>query len=200
MHIMGVTLVTLFTHQHKISERRVFEGSIINLRVDTLEAGGKKVTREVVEHNGGVVILCQPDPSQVVLIKQYRYSIGTYVIEFPAGRIEAEEDPLYSAKRELTEETGYIANTWMQLTRFYTAPGFCNEVLYVYLATDVQIGQKCPDEDEETEVIVASLHEAWQLVNKGMIQDSKTIAGLGLILFGRENNLTKSTSVEKGTK
>ena len=92
----------------------VHKGGIINLRVDALKSGNHETTREVVEHNGGVVILCQPQPDQVVLIKQYRYSINEDLIEFPAGRIEKGEAPLPAAQRELTEETGYIASQWRE--------------------------------------------------------------------------------------
>ncbi|MFX6865411.1 NUDIX hydrolase, partial [Acinetobacter baumannii] len=76
------------------------------------------------------------------------------LIEFPAGRIEKGEEPLPAAKRELTEETGYVASKWSELSRFYTAPGFCNEMLYMYKATDVVITEKSLDDDEETEVLL----------------------------------------------
>ena len=174
--------MALFTYQNKVAEKRIHEGSIINLRVDTLKMGDKEVTREVVEHNGGVVILCQPQHDQVVLIKQYRYSVDQDLLEFPAGRIEAGEDPLLAAKRELTEETGCVAGNWLALARLFTAPGFCNEILHLYLATEVELSEKDLDDDEETDVIVASLEEAWKLVMQEEIQDAKTVAGLGLLI------------------
>src|SRR5262249_44805205 len=133
------------------------------------------VTREVVEHNGGVVIACVPEPGKVVLIQQYRYSIDEDLIELPAGRIEINEDPLVAAKRELTEETGYFARQWSEMARMYSAPGFCNELLYMYKATDVTITQKSLDEDEETEVLLMTLDEAWEIVLKGKVRDSKTV-------------------------
>jgi len=173
--------VSLYTREHKIDSKRIYEGDIISLRVDHLRQNGKEVTREVVEHNGGVVIICQPNPEEVVLIKQYRYSVDEVLYEFPAGRIEKGEEPLPAAKRELTEETGYTATQWSELSRFYTAPGFCNEMLYMYKATDVRLGKKSLDEDEETDVIVMKLPEAWQLLNSGAVRDAKTAAGIGLI-------------------
>ncbi len=87
-----------------------------------------------------------------------------------------------AAKRELTEETGYSAKNWRELSRVYTAPGFCNEMLYMYEATDVTLSQQSLDDDEEAEVIVMSLKDAWQLVLDGKIRDAKTVAGLGLLM------------------
>ncbi len=173
--------MTLFTSEHLFASTRVYDGSIINLRVDTLRTDGKEVTREVVEHRGGVVILCQPEPNHLVLIKQYRYSVNENLIELPAGRIEKDEEPSFTAKRELREETGYQAKDWQEIARFFTAPGFCNEMLYAYLATNVELYQKELDEDEETEVMVVTLAKATQLAVEGKIRDAKTLAGIGLL-------------------
>ena len=103
--------MALFTSKHTVESRRVHEGNIINLRVDTLRLNdGQTVTREVVEHEGGVVIACRPAEDQIILIRQYRYSIDDYLMELPAGRIEKGEDPLKAAQRELTEETGIFGD------------------------------------------------------------------------------------------
>lgn len=171
----------LFTREHRTGTQRIFDGEIIKLRVDALNAAGQTTTREVIEHNGGVVIAGVTKEEKVILIKQYRYSLDKELIELPAGRIEAGEDPFPAAKRELTEETGYRAENWQELARMYTAPGFCNELLYVYQATNLTFVGKNLDFDEETEVIELSLAEAWKLVAKGAIEDAKTIAGLGLL-------------------
>ncbi len=173
--------MAVYTQQNRIGSELAYEGDIINLRVDQCELNGRRVVREVVEHNGGVVILCQPSPEQIVLIKQYRYSVNQDLIEFPAGRIEKGEDPLPAAQRELTEETGYEANQWSELTRFFSAPGFCNEVLYLYRATDVRFSGKNLDEDEETEVILLDIAEAWELVKSGKVKDAKTTAGIAML-------------------
>jgi len=179
--------VALFTVTHKIGSQRIYEGGIINLRVDILKQDGREKKREVVEHNGGVVIACQPTPDEVILIKQYRYSVDEELIELPAGRIEKGEQPLPAAQRELTEETGFLAKNWEELARMYSAPGFCNEMLYLYLATDTTEVEKNLDEDEETEVMRLPLDEAWHLVSTGRARDAKTIAGIGL-LYGRRVN------------
>lgn len=174
--------MTLFTRENTYKTKRIHEGHIINLRVDYLRhPDGKEVERELVEHNGGVTICCKPDDNSVVLIKQYRYSVDELLYELPAGRIEKGEDPLPAAKRELTEETGYVAKSWREISRVFTAPGFCNEILYMYEATDVTLTHQSLDDDEEAEVVVMTLADAWQLVLDGKIRDCKTVAGLGLL-------------------
>lgn len=173
----------LFTRSHTVESKRIYEGHIFNMRVDRLkEPSGHETTREVVEHNGGVVIACLPEPGKVVLIKQYRYTVDEELIELPAGRIEIAEDPLLAAKRELSEETGYLATEWQELSRMYSAPGFCTEMLYLYQASNVSEVGKNLDEDEETEVVILPIADAWQLVLDGKVRDAKTIAGLGMLL------------------
>jgi ADP-ribose pyrophosphatase len=176
--------VALFTTKHLLQSRRVYEGDIINLRVDDLKLGdGHRATREVVEHNGGVVIACQPAEHEVILVKQYRYSVDREVIELPAGRIEKSEAPLKAAQRELAEETGYKASDWKEEAKLLSAPGFCNEILYFYRASNVEFVGKSLDEDEETEVIILSLQKAWQLIHSQEFVDGKTVAGLGMMLY-----------------
>ena len=172
----------LFTREDKVASKLIFEGNICNLRVDEVQKGNHMVTREVVEHNGGVVIACQPDSELIVLVKQYRYSVNRELIELPAGRLEKNEIPLSAAKRELAEETGYTANEWANLSKMYSAPGFCDEVLHLYRASEVTLGEKNPDHDEETEVIVISIKDAWQKILTGEICDAKTIAGLAMLI------------------
>lgn len=175
--------MTLFTRKHLISSKKIYEGNIITLRLDQLEAeDGSKTTRELVEHNGGVVIICQPTPSEVVLIKQYRYSLDQELIELPAGRIDPGEKPLETAQRELIEETGYKAKQWQAKGIVSAAVGFCNELLYFFAATDVEQVGKDLDHDEETEVLVVSIEKAWQLVKNAPIIDAKTIVGISMLI------------------
>lgn len=173
--------MALFTKQNTTSSKRIYEGDIINLRVDDLRLeNGSTTRREVVEHTGGVVIACQPTPNQIVLIKQYRYSLDRELIELPAGRIDRGEEPLAAAQRELTEETGYQAKRWLKKAVFATAPGFCDELLYLYHASDCTQVEKQLDHDEEIDVIVLSIRKAWQLILSETIVDTKTIAALAL--------------------
>ncbi len=173
--------MTLFTLRNRVDTKRIHEGHIVNLRLDTLRLeSGVQVIREVVEHNGGVVIAAQPDKNSILLIKQYRYSIDDELIELPAGRLELGEEPLPAAQRELREETGFEATGWTELSSMYTAPGFCNEILYLYRASELSFVGIELDEDEEIEVFEVSLNEAWDLVRSGKIKDAKTIAGISL--------------------
>jgi ADP-ribose pyrophosphatase len=175
--------VPVFKVAHKVESKRIYEGDIVNFRVDTVRLeDGRETIRELVEHNGGVVIACQPTLDEIVLIRQYRYSVDEDLLELPAGRIESGEDPLHAATRELTEETGYRAKIWRELVRMYTAPGFCNEMLYMFHASDVELDSKNLDYDEETEVLVLKIEDAWQLVLDGKIRDAKTVSGVGMLL------------------
>lgn len=174
--------MTAFTSKHTVSSKRLYEGEVINLRVDEVQsADGQIRIRDVVEHNGGVVIACQPKKDEIVLVKQYRYPTDGDLIELPAGRIEKGEEPLKAALRELTEETGFKASSLKEIAKFYSAPGFCDEILYLFHATDVELVERNLDEDEEIEIIVLPLSNAWQMVLNGEILDAKTIAGLGIL-------------------
>lgn len=175
--------MALYTRKHCKGSQRIFEGHIFNVRKDSLQQDeSKSISREIVEHNGGVVIACQPAGGQVILISQYRYPVDEELIELPAGRVELGEDRLAAAQRELTEETGYVASSWSLLSNMYSAPGFCTELLSFYHATELEFSGKNLDEDEETDVLIVDLKEAWAWVRAGKIRDAKTIAGLGMLL------------------
>ena len=183
LYLHGDETLALVTREHCIGSERIYDGHVINLRVDKLcLPNGRTMIREVVEHNGGVVIIAKPSPDEIILIKQYRYTVDEELIEFPAGRIEKGEDPFVCAKRELIEETGFNAGQWEEALRFYSAPGFCNEILYLYVATELTEVGKNLDEDEETEVCVMRISEAWKLVLEGKVRDAKTIAGIGFCM------------------
>lgn len=170
--------------EEKINSKKIYEGKILTLCIDNVRlSNGKESIRELVIHNGGVTIIAQPEPSKIVLIKQYRYAIGKVFWELPAGTLHKNEDPLHSAKRELKEETGYIANKWESLGIVYPLPGYSTEVLYFFKAINLIDDEPEPDPDENIEVKVMDLKQAWQMVKDGEIRDAKTISGLSLVMF-----------------
>ena len=170
--------------EEKINSEKIYEGKILTYTVDTVRLpNGRESKREVIIHNGGVTIIAQPDPSKIVLIKQFRYSIGKVFWELPAGTLHKNEDPLLSAKRELKEETGYLANKWESLGIIYPLPGYSTEVLYFFKATDLIDDEPEPDPDENIETKVMDLKQAWQMIKDGEIRDAKTVSGISLIMF-----------------
>ena len=169
--------------EKRLMRQQVFSGKIIDVYSDTVQLpNGKEASREVVEHGGAVAVLAVDQQQQVILVKQYRYPIQQLSLEVPAGKLERGEDPLESAKRELKEETGFEAKVWKPIFRYYTSPGFANEVIYLYLATELTYTGQCPDEDEFVEVESCSLEQAWTKIQAGEIEDGKTIQA---ILWGK---------------
>ncbi len=155
--------------------RRIYEGRVVNLRVDAIEyANGYRSDVEVVEHRGGIAVIAMPAPRAIVLVHQYRPAIGRAMWEVPAGKLELGEDPLTCATRELVEETGYRAQRLRQLWTFYTAPGFCTELLHLFVAEGLTAGKPSPEESEQIEVRTFDVDEAWQLVTRGELPDAKT--------------------------
>lgn len=170
--------------EEKLSSKKIYEGKILTLNVDNVRlSSGRESVRELIIHNGGVTIVAQVEPNKVVLIKQYRYAIGKVFWELPAGTLKRNEEPLQAAKRELKEETGYIANNWGSLGIVYPLPGYSSEVLYFFKATDLIDDEAEPDPDENIEVKVMDLKEAWQMIKDGEIRDAKTISGISLVMF-----------------
>ncbi len=153
-----------------------FRGHIINLRTDTVRLpNGAEAGREVVEHPGGVCVVPLTDNNELLFVRQYRYPYEEVVLELPAGkRDRANEDPLECGKRELTEETGATADSYTFLGRVYPSPGFCNEVIYLYLARGLHFGAAQPDEDEFLEPDRIPLDQAVAMVMNNEITDAKT--------------------------
>jgi len=161
-----------------ISKEKLLDGIIIHVRKDKVLSPKGECYREVVEHPGGVVILPFVDNDNIILIKQWRYPVGKAIIELPAGKLEYGEDPFEAAKRELTEETGYVANDWEDLGYIYTTPGFCDEKIYLYKATNLTYKETNFDEFEIVESIVMPIDEALNMISSGEISDSKTICAI----------------------
>lgn len=159
--------------------RRVYTGRTINLSVRTIALpSGAVVEREIVEHRGAVVIAALDEHDQIVLVRQERIAVGHTLLELPAGTLERGEAADVCAVRELAEETGLAAARWRSLARFYSSPGFCTELMYLYLAEGLSPATANPDEDEEIAVERLPLAEACLLIRTGEIRDAKSIAGI----------------------
>lgn len=152
-----------------------YEGRIIRLRVDKAQLpNGRIATREVVEHNGGVCIAALTEQRELLFVRQFRYPYQEVVLELPAGKIDKGEEPLACGKRELTEETGASAQQYRSLGRLYPSPGYCGEVIHLFLATGLSFGRMNPDEDEFLEVERIPLEKAVQMVLDNEVPDAKT--------------------------
>jgi ADP-ribose pyrophosphatase len=178
--------------EQTLESRCVYDGKILNLRVDRVAIPGKGETiREVVEFHGGAVIVALDNAQRVLLIRQYRYAIDRELWELPAGILEAGELPQVCAVRELEEETGYLASHVKSLCSFYTTPGGTNEMLHIFLATDLAPGRPRPEMDERIEVCRVPFADALGMIASGEIVDGKTIIGL-LMLQTRGHLLATS--------
>jgi len=166
-----------------LKSKYVFRGKLLNFRVDevSLNSDGR-VKREIVEHPGSVAVVPILDKNKVVLIEQYRYAVGHKILELPAGTMNGRESPLECAKRELLEETGYKARSFKRLGSIYLAPGYCNELIRVYLAKNLQYKGQMAEEDEEIKVVPLSLKDALHEVLNRRFYDAKTICGLHLAM------------------
>ena len=175
-----------------LSTKISYKGKVFNVTTDKVqEPNGTVATRDVIHHNGSVVILAvdsskKPRDPDVILIRQYRHAAGQYLLELPAGRIEPGERPLTAAKREMIEETGFRARKWTLLTRYYASPGFLGEWMQIYLAEDLTEGIAQPEGDEDIELMRMPLSEAMRLVAANQIHDGKTLIGLSLFAAARK--------------
>ena len=166
-----------------LNQRELFKGRVIAVREDrVLEPSGRECVREIVVHPGAVCIVARPQPDEVILIRQYRHATGRHLLEIPAGTLHHGEQPIDCAFRELEEETGYRARNMVERARFWTTPGFTNEIMYLYEASDLDKTQIHPDDDEFIEVQIVRNTDALQMIDDGRIQDAKSILGLLRVL------------------
>lgn len=165
--------------ERTVASRQAYTGRLINLRVDEVELeGGRRAIREIVEHPGAVAILAFNQQAELVLVQQYRKAAERLTLEIPAGTLGAGEDPYACAVRELREETGFAAHTFSRVCSFYTAVGFCTELMHLFLAKDLKPGQQDVEEDESIEIVTMSVDTAMQRIEDGTIVDAKTVAGI----------------------
>lgn len=176
-----------------LSTEVVYQGRLFRVTRDRIvEPKGTESTREVVRHNGSVVILAvdssksKRDP-WVVIERQYRHAAGQYLWELPAGKLDPGEEPLTGAQRELEEETGYRAKKWKLLLDYWASPGFLGESMKLFLAEGLIAGEAHPEEDEKIEFRLVKLSDLLKKIAKGEIQDGKTL--VGAMLYAR--NLKK---------
>jgi len=165
--------------EKKISSKLIYDGKILRLHVDTVELpNGKQGLREVADHPGGVAIVAIDNQGNLLTVKQYRYVFSRVVEEIPAGKLERGEDPRDAALRELKEETGATPARFTDLGKLIVSPGAYGEVLYLYLAEGLDMGETSPDEDEFLDVIRTPFDEMVRRVLAGELSDAKTVAGI----------------------
>lgn len=165
--------------EQTIKSDKVYQGKIINLRIDTVELPDQKYSkREIIEHPGAVAVIPITEDNKIVMVKQFRKSVEEYLLEVPAGKLEIGEEPLECAKRELLEETGYKSNNLEYLFKFYTSPGFCNETISIFVAKDLVMDIAQPDEDEYIEIEKYEIDELIEKISKEEIKDAKTITSI----------------------
>lgn len=171
-------------HEKTLSSKLLYKGKFLDFKEDVVEIDTEpkiESFRQYMIHPGGVCIIPVLDDGRIVLEKQFRKPIEQILYEIPAGKIDpGENDPLGTAKRELQEETGYTAETWIDLGIIYPCPGYSTEILYLYLAKDLKAGEQNLDHGELIDIEIMSLEEIENKIYNGEIRDSKTINGIFL--------------------
>lgn len=164
-----------------LTQEIVYKGSMLKIRVDTVALpNGEIAQREIVEHPGAVAMIPITEDGQVVMVRQFRYPIGQFTLEIPAGKLEFGESPEDTLARELAEETGLKANNVQHLGEIYSAPGFTNERLSIYLVRELSpmVLTEKADTEEFLEPVKLPFEQLLEMIEKGEIQDAKTIIGL----------------------
>jgi len=164
-----------------VSSKRIYDGRIINLRVDDVKLDdGVLAKREIVEHRGATAIVPVLEDGGVVLVRQYRYAATTDLLEIPAGTLEAKEAPDVCARREREEETGYKCQEIRKMSEIFLAPGYSTEKIHLYIAKGLTKTKTRMEEDERINVETVPISSALEMISSGKIKDAKTIAGLHL--------------------
>ncbi len=174
--------------EETVSSKTLHVGKNFSFKTDVVRlANGKETVRDVVDHPGAVAIVAIDD-GEMLLIRQYRYSTRSEIIEIPAGTLEVDEDPYACAVRELQEETGYAASNWSKLLSAYVAPGYSNEIIHIYVAEGLTAVGSSPEEDESIKVEKYPFEKVLEMIETNEIKDAKTITGVLAYL-------TRSTSL-----
>ena len=159
--------------------KQVYKGRVVDLRLETVRLpNGATVELELIRHPGAAAIVPMRENGAVLLVRQYRHSVGGYILEIPAGKLDPGEDPRDCAARELEEETGFRASSLVSLITFLTTPGFTDEVIHLFQATGLTPGKQNLGRDEVLDVVELPLERAIAQIGEGTIRDGKTIVGL----------------------
>jgi ADP-ribose pyrophosphatase len=162
-----------------LKSKVLYQGKVFRLQRDTVvEPGGVRAERDIIVHPGSVVVLPIFGDGRVLLIRQYRHSVGEFLWELVAGRKEPNETPIIGARRELLEETGYRAKRLRKLMRIVPTPGFVNEWMWVFAAEGLEQGEAKPEEDEKITPRIFTLKQAERMIERGTLRDAKSICGL----------------------
>ena len=164
-----------------LKSEMIYEGAIINLRKDKVTVEHGTSYREIVEHNGGAVLAAVTPEGKMVMVRQYRKAAERVMLEAPAGKIDKGEDPVQAAVRELKEETGYTAGKVTFLTQFYPSVGYSEEILYLYLCTDLIPGETNFDENEALDIEEMDIDTLYRMAMDGDIEDAKTAIAIFMV-------------------
>jgi ADP-ribose pyrophosphatase len=180
-----------------VSSTLSYEGPLFRVYTDKILENGRELTRDVIRHNGSVVILAVDDAKSkrdpmIVMERQYRHAAREFLLEVPAGKMEEGEDALAAAKRELLEETGFKAKRWRKMIRYFASPGFLGEFMQVFLAEGLTLGDAQPEYDEQIEIEMMPLSKLLKMMDEGKIHDGKTL--ISVMLYARLREAEKKTN------
>lgn len=182
-----------------ISSKLSYEGPLFRVYTDEIVEKGRTYSRDVVRHNGSIVVLAIDDTKSkrdpmIVMERQYRHAAKEFLLEVPAGKMEPGEDALAGAKRELLEETGYRAKRWRKLVRYFASPGFLGEWMQVFIAEGLTSGAAQPEYDEQLEIELMPLSKILRMIDKGQVRDGKTL--ISVMLYDRLRRSRKKKPVK----
>jgi ADP-ribose pyrophosphatase len=177
-----------------VSSTLSYEGPLFRVFTDKIVENGRELTRDVIRHNGSVVVLAVDDAKNkrdpmIVMERQYRHAAKEVLLEVPAGKMEEGEDALAAAKRELLEETGFKAKRWRKMIRYFASPGFLGEFMQVFLAEGLTLGDAQPEYDEQIEIEMMPLSKLVKMIDAGKIHDGKTL--ISVMLYARLRDAEK---------
>ncbi len=180
-----------------VSSTLSYEGPLFRVHTDKIIENGRELTRDVIRHNGSVVVLAVDDSKSkrdpmIVMERQYRHAAREVLLEVPAGKMEEGEDALAAAKRELLEETGFKAKRWRKMIRYFASPGFLGEFMQVFLAEGLTLGEAQPEYDEQIEIEMMPLSKLVKMIDAGKIHDGKTLISVMLYARLRESEKKKN--------